>query len=242
VRPDDETAPGDWSIDTDTYSDDSYDHPNSPKLSPTDWYDQTAPNIYYQAKASTEFDNLTTPYLVNQLTISKPNLPTGLADRNCDLEYEWHKNDYKVNRLKDHKLHDDDNHVIYVLLQPTLYMPKPKYPTIFKSTANSHQNWSDSVPSDIEMNIDYNMPPPLIKNEPRLFNPSALDNGSILFNIDSLAMNPINHDDELVPGTMLSVPILNDWDTDTSDAENDTATATISTSSDGLRMHWDRSV
>jgi hypothetical protein len=61
---------------------------------------------------------------------------------------------------------------------------------------------------------------------------TAPDNGGILLNIDLLAANLINHDDELVPGTTLPVPILNDWDTCTSDAENDTAASTMFTTID----------
>jgi hypothetical protein len=77
------------------------------------------------------------------------------------------------------------------------------------------------------MKFDYTMPPPIIRNETHQFKPSTPDNGSILIDINSLAVNPINHDDELVPGTTLPVPILNDWDTCTSNAENDTPTSTM---------------
>jgi hypothetical protein len=133
VRPDDKTTPGDWSMDTDIYSDDSYDYTNSPKPSPTDWYDQTAPNINYQSKTSTNYDNITTHYPINQLTISKPNLPTGLDDRIDDSDYEQHDEHQKVNCLDNHKLHDSNSLDMYASLQHTLYMPKPTYPMIFKS-------------------------------------------------------------------------------------------------------------
>jgi hypothetical protein len=88
-------------------------------------------------KTSTEYDNISTHYLVIQLTISKPNLPTGLDDHIYDPDYEVY---HKVNCLKDHKLHNNNIHDIYASPQPTLYMPKPTYPMIFKSTSNSNQS------------------------------------------------------------------------------------------------------
>jgi hypothetical protein len=59
VRPDDETTPGDWSMDINLYSDKSYNYTktSNPKPSPNDCYDQTPPNIDYQLKVLTKYDN-----------------------------------------------------------------------------------------------------------------------------------------------------------------------------------------
>jgi hypothetical protein len=86
------------------------------------------------------------------------------------------------------------------------------------------------------MKFDYIMPPPLIRNETPI---QAIHSG-ILLNINLLAVNLINHEDDLVPGTMLPVPILNDWDTCTHDIENDTATSIMLTTTSTctpLRRH-----
>jgi hypothetical protein len=79
------------------------------------------------------------------------------------------------------------------------------------------------------MKFDYTMPPPIIGYGTCQFKPFSPYNGGILFKIDSLDTNPLDHNDELVPETSLPVPKLNDWDTGTSDAENDTAAATMFT-------------
>jgi hypothetical protein len=136
------------------------------------------------------------------------------------MAYEQHDTYHKVNCRNHHRSLDDN---MYTSLQPTMHMPKPTYPTIFKPTFNSDQNGPDSVPSNIDMKFDYTTPPPNIGYATCQFKPSALDNGGILFNINSLDANLFNHNDELVPGTSLAVPILNDWDTYTSDTDNKTA-------------------
>jgi hypothetical protein len=75
-------------MDTDIYSDDSYDYTNSPKLSPTDWYDQMAPNVVYQSKASTEYDNLTNHCLASQLTTNLLKLSMGWDNYKTDADHE----------------------------------------------------------------------------------------------------------------------------------------------------------
>jgi hypothetical protein len=93
----------------------------------------------------------------------------------------------------------------------------------FKSTSKSSQNGPSSVQSDNAMKLgmqtkntvsqtisinhtdeqDDNTPPSPIGNATRLFKPNAADERSMLF--------AAIHKDELVPGTTLPVPKLNDW-------------------------------
>jgi hypothetical protein len=144
---------------------------------------------------------------------------------------------------------DDNTHDVYVLLQLTLHMPKPMYPMTFKSTSEPSQNRPSLVQSNNVMKLgmqpkntvsqitsinhadvqDYNMSPPLIRHDMCLFKPSTLDTRSTLLNIDSLVADPLSHEDELVPGTTLPVPILNDRDNHTHTIEYKTAALVIIT-------------
>jgi hypothetical protein len=90
VQPDGKNGPGGWNMDTDRYSDDSYNYSitSSPRPSTTDWYDQTTHNINYQVKTSTEYDNISTHCPVSQLTTSMPNPPMGWDDHKHNADYE----------------------------------------------------------------------------------------------------------------------------------------------------------
>jgi hypothetical protein len=89
VQPDYKTTPEDWSMDTDIYSDDSYDYTNtsSPKLS-TDWYDQTATNIDYRLKTATEYDNVSHYHPASQLTTISPTTSMGWDNYTNDTDHE----------------------------------------------------------------------------------------------------------------------------------------------------------
>jgi hypothetical protein len=86
-------------------------------------------------------------------------LPYSKPSQIGETAYERHNTSHKVNRLNNHKVHDDNIDNMYVSLQPTLHMPKSMYPMTFKSTSESSQNGPSSVQSDNTMKLDYNTPP-----------------------------------------------------------------------------------
>jgi hypothetical protein len=90
VRPDDETTPGEWSMDTDVYSDNSYNYSitSTPRPSPTDWNDQMTHDIDYRAKTSTDYNNISTHCPVSQLPRQyTTNLPLSPLTWNAQTAY-----------------------------------------------------------------------------------------------------------------------------------------------------------
>jgi hypothetical protein len=161
---------------TQAHEDDNYAllYPTPPSSTPVKYLDDN-PRHEYESTTLQDANNVyysTTHWPSNHFTLPYSKPPQLPPIR--ETAYERHNTYHKVNRLINHNSHDDNIHDKHVPPQPILHMPKPTYPMTFKSTSDPSQNGPRPGQNDNAIKLDYTTPPPLIRKQTRLFNPSAL--------------------------------------------------------------------